>query len=122
MIIIEIPPNPNCDAVDMCVFHDLTPPRLVSQVRLEREQGVAQWYEVTGWTTSGTTQSALAQKVDDSGEGVALLIHGGDAGLRFRPAGSQTAWQLRHAEQWGTPFILTTDAADVTWVEPTKNS
>ena len=122
MVIIEIPPNPNCDAVDMRVFHDLEPPRSVSQVRFEREHDAPRWYEVTGWTTSGATTPALAQKVDDSGEGVALLIHGGDAGLRFRPANSKTPWQLHHPEQWGTPFILTTDAADVTWVEPTKNS
>ena len=97
----------------MRVFHDLTPPRSVSQVRLEREQGIAQWYEVTGWTASGTTTPALAQKVDDSGEGVAFLIHGGDAGLRLRAAGSAEPWHIDRPQQVGLPFILTTDVADL---------
>lgn len=113
MVVIEIPPNANCETVEMRLFHDLGPPRPVSRVRLEREPGVSHWYEVTGWTVAGSAQPALAQRVDDSGEGVALLIYGGDAGLRLRPSGSQAPWQLGHPEQWGLPFILTSDAADV---------
>ena len=113
MVIIEIPPNPNCEVVEMRVFHDLEPPRPVSQVRLERERESPQWYEIVAWTLAGTAQPALVQKVDDSGEGVAFLIHGGDAGLRLRPAGSDEPWQLNQPQQWGLPFLLTTDAADL---------
>ena len=113
MIVIEIPPNQNCEAVDMRVFHDLEPPRPVSQVRLERERGVLQWYEVVAWTLAGTAKQAHAQKVDDSGEGVALLIYGGDAGVRLRPVGSSQPWQLDHPQQMGLPFIITTDVADL---------
>ena len=53
MIIIEIPDNPNCETVDMRVFHDLEPPKTVRQVRLERRVGAPEWYAVTGWTVSG---------------------------------------------------------------------
>ena len=115
MVVIEIPPNSNCDAVDMRVFNDLEPPRPVSRVCLERERGLPRWYEVVAWMASGATRQALAQKVEDSGEGVAFLIYGGDAGLRLRPAGSIEPWQLAHPQQWGLPFILTTDVADVKW-------
>ena len=117
MIVIEIPPNPNCDTVEMRVFHDLEPPRSISRVRLEKMPASLQWYDVTGWTMAGAPQPALAVKVDDSGEGVALLIYGADAGLRLRPAGSAKAWRLNHPEQWGEPFLLTTDASDVQYVE-----
>ena len=113
MVIIEIGPNSNCEAVEMRVFHDLEPPRPVSRVRLEKTPGTPQWFDVTGWTAAGTTQPAFAVKVDDSGEGVALLIYGGDAGLRLRPAGNPESWSLNHPQQWGLPFILTTDAADI---------
>ena len=122
MIVIEIPPNPNCDAVDMRVFHDLAPPRAIRQVRLERGPGTPRWYEVVGWGMSGTTTPAWAQKVDDSGEGVALLIYGADAGLRFRPAGSSEPWRLDDPQQWGTPFLLTSDEADVQWADAKKKS
>ena len=113
MVVIEIPQNPNCETVDMRVFHDLEPPRPVTQVRLERERGVLQWYEVVAWTLAGTAEQAHAQKVDDSGEGVAFLIYGGDAGIRLRPAGNSQAWQLDHPKQMGLPFIITTDVADL---------
>ena len=116
MIVIEIPPNPNCEAVDMRVFHDLEPPRPVTQVRLERAQGSPQWYEVVAWTLAGTAKQAHAQKVDDSGEGVALLIYGGDAGLRLRPVGNSQPWHLDHPQQRGLPFIITTDVADLRFV------
>ena len=109
VIVIEISQNPNCEAVEMRVFHDLEPPRRVSRVRLERAGGESRWWDVTGWTVSGAAAPALAQKVDDSGDGVAFLIYGSDAGLRLRPAGSGTPWQLGHPEQWGLPFLLTTE-------------
>lgn len=122
MIVIEIPPNANCETVEMRIFHDLGPPRPVSRVRLEREPGVSRWYEITGWTVAGSAQPALAQHVDDSGEGVALLIYGGDAGLRLRPSGSQAPWQLDQPEQWGLSFILTSDAADVEFTAPAQET
>ena len=122
MITIEIPPNPNCDAVDLRVFHDLEPPRPVSQVRLTRDRRAPQWHEVVAWTAARSSQQALAQKVDDSGEGVAFLIYGGEAGLRLRPAGSVGPWRLDHPEQWGLPFILTTEAADLHFMKPTEKN
>ena len=113
MVVIEIPPNQNCEAVDMRVFHDLEPPRPVTQVRLEHARGSPQWYEVVAWTLAGTAEQAHAQKVDDSGEGVAFLIYGRDAGIRLRPAGSGQPWQLDHPQQMGLPFIITTDVGDL---------
>lgn len=112
MITIEIPPNPNCEAVDLRIFHDLEPPRGVNQVRLERH-GSPQWYRVTGWTLQGSSCPALGRKVDDSGEGVVLLVSGGEAGLRAQPADRRDPWRLDYPEQWGAPFLLLADAQDV---------
>ena len=113
MVLIEIPDNPNCSPVDLRVFHDVKPPIQVSQVRLERQPGRPEWCEVTGWTLDGAPCAAQAQSVDDSGEGVALLVFGGDAGLRLRPAGSDGAWSLASAHQWGEPFLIVADTGDV---------
>ncbi len=113
IITIEIPANPNCDAVDLRVFHNLDAPRPVLQVRLARENGPVQWHEVVAWTIAGTPAQAVAQRVDDSGEGVAFLVYGQDAGIRLRPSGSTDAWRVPHPQQWGLPFILTTDPADL---------
>ncbi len=113
MLVLEIPPNPNCEAVELRVFHALEPPRPVSQIRLEREPGKPEWCEVVGWSLANTPEAALAQKVDDSGEGTALLIHGGAAGLRLRPIGSREPWHLDSPHQWGLTFIITADPHDL---------
>jgi len=116
MLAIEIPHNPNCEPVELRVFHDLEPPRPVSQVRLERGPGLTgpqQWCAITGWTLAGTPCPALARKVDDSGEGVIFLISGGDAGLRLKPSGDPAAWSVDHPAQWGEPFLLIPDAEDL---------
>ncbi len=112
MIVIEIPPNPNCEAVELRVFHDLEPPRPIRQVRLERSPGAPAWHDVVGWTLAGVACPAQAQKVDDSGEGVAFLIYGGEAGLRLRPAGSQEPWSLECANQQGVSFLIVADPGD----------
>jgi hypothetical protein len=113
MVMIEIPTNPNCAAVDARIFHDLEPPQTVSQVRLERQAGSPVWYDVTGWTVAGTPCPALLRKVDDSGEGVAFLLSGGDAGLRLRPAGHQAPWGLDDPQQWGESFLILPGAQEV---------
>ena len=113
MVTIEIPTNPNCEAVELRVFHDLEPGRPVHQIRLEQEPGRSEWYDVVGWSLQNAPVPAMAQKVDDSGEGVAFLVHGGEAGLRLRPAGLAEPWQLAKPAQWGLPFIITADAGDL---------
>lgn len=114
MVVIEIPPNPNCEAVELRVFHDLEPPRPISHVRVEPPAaGGVQWCAVTGWTLAGDPCPALARKVDDSGEGVAILVSGGDAGLRLAPEGHDASWRLDDARQWGLPFLLLPDEGDL---------
>ena len=112
MIVIEIEANPNCEPVDMRVFHDTGPVASVGCVRLEREAARGpEWFDVTGWTMAGAPCPALAQKVDDSGDGVAFLVRGGDAGLRLKPSG-RDGWRLDASEQWGEPFLLIADEQD----------
>ena len=129
MVTIEIGDNPNCPSMDLRIFHPLGPAQSVSRVRLERTPGHATWYDVTGWTTAGVPCPARMQKVDDSGEGVAFLLHGGDAGLRLRPAcaaeeslGGSAAgrpadggrpWSLDDPAQWGEPLLIVSDAVDL---------
>jgi hypothetical protein len=118
MIVLEILPNPNCSAMEMRLFHDLELPQTVSRVQLERHPGHPAWYEVTGWTAAGMPCPATVQKVDDSGEGVALLLCGGDAGVRLRPADRPEPWRLDSSQQWGEPFLLLAELSDVHIARP----
>ncbi len=113
MIAIEIPDNANCEPVDLRVFHDLERALPARRVRLERGPGGAAWYDVTGWMAEGRPCAAWVQKVDDSGDGTAFLLHGGDAGLRLQPAGRSAAWRLEDPAQWGAPFLIVGERDDV---------
>lgn len=135
MVILEIPDNPNCEPVDLRVFEDLDAPRRVTHVRLAppigsppaglaREPGLPRpseadrraqpaWYDVVGWSLVGSARPARVQKVSDSGNGTALLVYGGEAGLRLRPEGSAAPWGLDQPGQWGAPFLLMDGAEDV---------
>ena len=93
----------------MRVFHDVEPARAVTHVSLERTPGAPAWYAVTGWNAGGVPTPALAQKVDDSGDGVAYLLYGGDQGLRFRSAENRAVWSLQDAAQWGESFLIISD-------------
>ena len=112
MIVIEIADNANCLPTER-VFHELTPPQPVTRVRYERRFGQPQWCVVTGWTSRGTPCPAVLQKVDDSGEGVAFLVHGGDAGLRLQPAQHPSPWRIDDPRQWGEPLLILPAAEDV---------
>ena len=113
MVVIEIPPNPNCEPVDLRVFNDVEGPRRVRELCIAPSHGEQAWHEVTGWTAEGAPCQAFARRVEDSGEGLAVLVYGGTGGLRFRPAGSRQPWTLNDPAQWGLSFLLTTDTQDL---------
>jgi hypothetical protein len=113
MIVLEIEPNDNCIALDMRVFHELEAARPVSHVRYEHVSRNPTWYAVTGWSRTNQPVPAVAQKIDDSGDGVAFLIHGGDAGLRFKVEHAAEDWSLQAAQQWGEPYLVIADEADL---------
>jgi hypothetical protein len=118
MIIIEVPENPNGPPAEMRVFHDVERSRPVARVRVSRAEEPPQWHAVTGWELEGPGGPAMGCKVDDSGEGVAILVWGGGAGLRLSPSASP-AWTLDDPAQWGAPFLLLGDPQDVGWqVDP----
>lgn len=113
MIIIEIEENQNCESVDMRIFRESDKAQAVSHLRLEKDMKPAQWYEVIGWTSANSPMDAVVQKVDDSGDGIALLVHGGDCGLRLREEANEDEWSLDNLNQWGLPFYLTTSSEDI---------
>ena len=90
-----IDPNPNVPEGCGQRFKALDAPRAVSRVRYD-----SQVCQITGWSSAagGSACPALAVGVEDSGGGTALLIYGGDWGLRLTPGGS--------GAPFGEPYLL----------------
>ena len=67
--------------------------------------GQDRWCDVTGWGESGPCK-AYAVLSDDSGDGVVLLIYGGDHGIRLKTHDCVEEWDLASPNQWGEACLL----------------
>ena len=103
---VEVEAGNNCDYSLHRVFSVVSDPREVAQVEAPGVRGSVGLFDVTGWTSEGAPCPAYAAVVEDSGEGHALLVYGGDDGIRLRPAGSAEPWSLDSPEQSGEPCLL----------------
>ena len=86
-------------------FDLLDEPRPVNQVFAFDPSGTDLWCRVTGWDSDGPCQ-AMAALSEDSGEGVVLLVYGGDQGIRLSPLDSTEDWDLSNNGQWGEACLM----------------
>ena len=105
LLVIEVEESENSLFAVTRSFQTMKDPRPVSRVKTYGSDGSEGMFEVVGWSADGPA-SAFAALVDDSGEGSALLVYGGEEGIRLRPEGSTLAWSLNEPSQWGEPFLL----------------
>ena len=102
---VLIEDNPNC-APDERAFKTSGTPRRVRQLELTSPTGVQGWWDVTGVAEGGGFCPAVADNVEDSSDGVAILVHGGPWGLRLKAPDNAGPWSLEDPEQWGVPFVV----------------
>ena len=102
---VEVQEGANCSFALSRMYSALGEPEPIVWVLAPGPRGDTAAYEVTGWSAEGPCQ-AYAALVEDSGEGMALLVYGGDEGIRLRPGGSLEPWSIENREQWGEPCLL----------------
>lgn len=103
---IVIEENPNCPT-DERVFPNSGETLFVKKVHLAHpETNTISWCDIVAVSESGSFTKALAQRVEDSSDGTAWLIYGGEWGLRIKPAEPSTPWSLTDKTQWGVPFLV----------------
>ena len=87
------------------VFDLISEPRAVTGIFTADSDGLDRWCDVTGWSDSGPCPAHAALS-EDSGEGVILLVYGGDQGIRLKAAGRSEDWDLASDNQWGEPCLM----------------
>ena len=87
------------------VFDLISDPSTITQVFTADPMDSDRWCDVTGWSESGPCP-ALAALSEDSGEGVVLLVYGGDQGIRLKPVDIKEEWDLASHNQWGEPCLM----------------
>lgn len=87
------------------VFDLLTDPQRVTRILAPDPMGNDVWCDVTGWENREACP-AMAALSEDSGEGVIMLIYGGEDGIRLKPADDPTDWDTDNAQQWGEACLM----------------
>lgn len=111
---VEVLPDGNSPMDLNRVFDLLDDPKPVSKIFASDFLGQDRWCQVTGWSDHGQC-TAYAVQAEDSGDGVILLIYGGNEGIRLKSGDSIDDWDLENADQWGEPCLML--AADTKYVE-----
>lgn len=112
---VEVESNPNSAQSASQVFRSITTPFRVAQVRIYEGEPEGLLCAITGWSSAhnGTPVDVYAVRIEDSSEGEAMLVYGGDWGIRLRPAASEAPWSNDDPSQWGEPYLVLADAEDI---------
>jgi hypothetical protein len=107
-LMIDIEDNDNCGYFPIQVFETQSEPRTSSLIRIPSIPESDEPHDVTGWSSDdgGSPCDAVAVLVGDSGSGQAMMIYGGDHGVRIRPSAGGEPWSLESSHQTGEPYIL----------------
>ena len=113
---VDVEPNDNTPMMATQVYKNLGVPFPVSQVRIYEGEPEGRLCAITGWASAsgGSTTAAYAVQVEDSSEGSAYLVYGGDWGIRLRPAESDEAWSIESSDQWGETHLVLASLEDIT--------
>ena len=99
------------------VFDLLTEPRPVARVLAPNPAGADVWCDVAGWQ-DGAPIPAMAAQAEDSGEGVVMLIYGGEDGIRLKPAEPPAEWDGADGRQWGEPCLMLGSEVQIEYALP----
>ena len=94
------------------MFDLLSDPIEVMRVFATNPMGKDLWCRVTGWSSQGPC-AAMSALAEDSGEGVVLLVYGGNEGVRLQPAWSIDAWEVTNSNQWGEACLMLANGTPV---------
>ncbi len=116
---VEVESNQNCETSIFLRYKELGPSRRVTHIKIYDRVSQGEWCTITGWSDSPEEArcDAYAQQVEDSGAGMAVLVFGGNNGVRLQPESSQSKWDLDDETQWGEAYLLLSDDRDVRYAE-----
>ena len=114
---VDVSQSANCPLSVTRMFDAMDEPIQVSQVETSDLEGVEGMYAVTGWSTELGPCPAYAVLVEDSGEGIVMLVYGGDEGIRLRSTDRGEQWDLKSPNQWGEVCLLLDKDVKLTLLE-----
>ena len=103
---VDVEANENTHENFSMLYRDVSVSREVYCIKYNIE-GEEYPVQVIGWDKE--TQSpcaAYACQIEESGDGVAILIHGGTGGIRIKPLEDKAEWKLGESKQKGATHLV----------------
>lgn len=118
----EVDENPNYPNSVSMRFKELGPARMIKQLRVSDRKSEGELCWITGWCDDANKRicPAYAQPVEESGQGLAYLIFGGNWGLRLKPVALNEDWDLSSPNQWGEAFLLISNPWSIVFTEESE--
>jgi hypothetical protein len=113
---VEVEPNDNTPMMAQQVYKNVGLPFAIAQVRIYEGVPGGQLCSITGWSSEngGSPVAVYAVQIDDSSEGSAFLVYGGDYGVRLKPGDSEEPWDTASTDQWGETHLVLASEDDLT--------
>lgn len=102
---VDVSESENCPMDLVRMFDTLEHPIKICKLITADRNGIDVLCDVIGWSDIGPCP-AYAVPVEDSGDGVAMLIFGGNEGIRLTVSGTTCEWALDNDYQWGEACLL----------------
>ena len=103
---VDVEANENTHESFSMLYRDVSESREVYCIKYNIE-GEESPVQVIGWDKK--TQSpcpAYACQIEDSGDGIAILIYGGTGGIRIKPLEDNIEWELGAPKQRGATHLV----------------
>ncbi len=114
---LEVEPCSNCQESVGRMYNVISEPRQICSLQYEKD-GKEIDVAVTGW--DGETETpcpAFARRIEESGDGVALLIFGGNGGIRMKPIKDDSNWDVNNSNQWSESHLVYPQDSVVTYLD-----
>ena len=103
---VDVEANENIHESFSMLYRDVSKSREVYCIKYNIE-GEESPVQVIGWVKeTQSTCAAYACQVEESGDGVAILIYGGTGGIRIKPLEDETEWELGAPKQKGATHLV----------------
>ena len=88
------------------LYRDVSKPREVYCIKYELN-GKDLPVQVKGWDNETNTPCpAYACQIEESGDGLALLVYGGSGGIRLKPLEDESDWDIGSLKQEGATHLV----------------
>lgn len=103
---VEVEPCQNTDKSFNMVYKETSMPREVYCLKYAAPGGEKP-ARVTGWDAETDSPCpAYACRVEESGDGMALLVFGGSGGIRMKDLEDESEWNCHNPNQWSETHLV----------------